>query len=303
MVRHGEPARGAWLVRVGEAEVSVPAPGGTPLVMARLGAGDLFGETALVEQGICMAHVSAATALDGWFVEREAFRGAVMRRGPEARDLQHALTMHLADRLRGMNARLASVEAGEAEPRPPAPVAAEPRRSRTGSFDAARFLHRLPFFERFPADEVDEVFAAGTVLELPRGASLYRAGDAAGAVYVVIRGAVEIARTSAGGERRLAVLGPGQPVGFVGALAGGRHGAHATVRESAALLEIPADAFREIYFGEGGVSARVRAAAQRHLLVALARTNRMLARLAAHARLSGAPPMAPGLWFSPPQSR
>ena len=116
MVRHGEPARGAWLVRVGEAEVSVPAPGGTPLVMARLGAGDLFGETALVEQGICMAHVSAATALDGWFVEREAFRGAVMRRGPEARDLQHALTMHLADRLRGMNARLASVEAGEAEP-------------------------------------------------------------------------------------------------------------------------------------------------------------------------------------------
>ena len=75
MVRHGDPARGAFLLREGLAEVSVPAPGGNPIVLARLGPGDLFGEMALVDQGTCIANVTAAAPLDGWFVEREAFRG------------------------------------------------------------------------------------------------------------------------------------------------------------------------------------------------------------------------------------
>ena len=304
MVRHGEPARGAFLLREGTAEVTVPAPGGNPIVLARLGPGDLFGEMALVDQGTCIAHVAAATALDGWFIERETFRGAVSRRGEAARDLQHALTLHLADRLRGMNARLAAVDSADAPTRPPAPAAPfEPERSRKGSFDAARFLPKLPFFEGFPADEVDEVFATGRILELPRGAPLYRVGDTASAVYVVVRGAVEIARPSPAGDRRLAILGPGQPVGFVGALAGGTHGAHATVRESAAFLEIGAEAFRALYFGDAGVSVRVRAATQRHLLESLARTNRALARLATHARLGGAPAATPALWVEAAQSR
>jgi CRP-like cAMP-binding protein len=304
VVRHGEAARGAWLLREGEADVSVPAPGGNAIVLARLGPGDLFGEMALVDHGTCMASVSAASALDGWFIEREAFRGAVSRRGPAARELQHALTMHLADRLRAMNARLAAVDREDAPTHPPGPAAPfEPVRSRRGSFDAARFLPKLPFFDGFPPDETDEVFAAGQVLELPRGAPLYRAGDAATAVFIVIRGAVEIARPGASGERRLAILGPGQPVGFVGALAGGVHGAHATVRESAAFLEIAAEAFRALYFGDEGVAVRVRAATQRHLLESLARTNRALARLATHARLQGAPFIAPGLWVEAGQSR
>ena len=304
MVRHGEPARGAWLVREGLAEVSVPAPGGNAIILARLGPGDLFGEMALVEHGTCIANVTAAAALDGWFIEREAFRGSVSRRGPAARDLQHALTMHLADRLRAMNARLASVDSEDAPTHPPEPDAPfAPLRSRKGSFDAARFLAKVPFFDRFPADEIDEVFAAGQMLELPRGARLYRAGDAAGVVYLVVRGAVEIARPSAAGDRRLAVLGPGQPVGFVGALAGGTHGAHATVREAAAFLEIPAEDFRALYFGDGGASVRVRAATQRHLLESLARTNRALARLATHARLTGAPLALPALWVETAQSR
>ena len=304
MVRHGDPARGAFLLRDGVAEVNVPAPGGNPIVLARLGTGDLFGEMALVEQGTCIANVTATTRLDGWFIEREAFRGAVSRRGPAARDLQHALTLHLADRLRAMNARLAAVDAADAPTHPPTLDApARPVRSRKGSFDAARFLAKLPFFDRFPADEIDEVFATGRMLELPRGAPLYRVGDAATAVYLVVRGAVEIARPGSAGDRRLAVLGPGQPVGFVGALAGGSHGAHATVRESAAFLEIPVDAFRALYFGDEGVSVRVRAATQRHLLESLARTNRALARLATHARLAGAPPAAPGLWVETAQSR
>ncbi|MBK7658242.1 MAG: cyclic nucleotide-binding domain-containing protein [Betaproteobacteria bacterium] len=304
VVRHGDPARGAFLLREGLAEVSVPAPGGNAIVLARLGPGDLFGEMALVDQGTCIANVTASAALDGWFVEREAFRGAVSRRGPAARDLQHALTMHLAERLRAMNARLAAVDREDAPTHPPAPESPfEPVRSRKGSFDAARFLAKLPFFDRFPPDEIDEVFAAGRMLELPRGAPLYRAGDPATAVYLVVRGAVEIARPSPAGDRRLAILGPGQPVGFVGALAGGMHGAHATVREAAAFLEIATDDFRTLYFGDEGVSVRVRAATQRHLLESLARTNRALARLATHARLAGAPLAGPALWVETDQSR
>ena len=106
------------------------------------------------------------------------------------------------------------------------------------------------------------------------------------AVYVVARGAVEVVRPVDGHERRVAVLGPGKLLGFMGVLLGAPHGTHAWAREASTLLEIPSAGFRALYFGEGPCASRLRGAVQRSLLESLGRTNRSLTRLAAHARLA-----------------
>jgi len=290
VVRHGDAARGAFVLREGGAEVRVPAPGGECFVVARLAAGDIFGEMALVDAGTCTATVVATAHVDGWFLAFEDFRAVVSQRHGAARELQHAVTLVLAERLRAVNVRLAALAAPEDRPARDWTTASKPlagvERRHRSSFDLASFLPRLAFFERFPAEEIDEVAAAARVLELPRGALLHAPGGAADAVLIVVRGAVEVLRPVDGHERRVAVLGPGRPLGFMGVLLGTPHGSVAVAREASTLLEIPAEAFRALYFGEGASSSRLRGAVQRSLLESLGRTNRALTRLATHARLA-----------------
>lgn len=266
----------------------MPSPGGDWLVVACLGGGDIFGEMALVDSGTCTATVVATSHVDGWFLAFEDFRAIVSQRQRAARELQHAVTLVLAGRLRAVNARLASLSSAEDRParaRPGAVPLARAARPRRASFDLAAFLPKLAFFERFPAEEVDELVAQAGLVEAPRGELLHAPGSAAQAVRLVARGAVEIVRPVDGLERRVAVLGPGKPVGFLGVLLGAPHGTWAFAREASTLLEIPAETFRALYFGDGPVSSRLRAAIQRSLLEALGLTNRALTRLAAHARL------------------
>lgn len=290
LVRHGDAARGAFVLRDGRAEARVPAPGGDCIVVAGLGPGDIFGEMALVEAGTCTATVVATAHVDGWFLAFEDFRAVVSQRHGAARELQHAVTRVLAERLRAVNARLSGLAAPEDRPARDRTGASKPLagagRARRASFDLAAFLPRLAFFERFPAEEIDEVAAAARVLELARGEVLHLPGGAADAVFIVARGAVEILRPVGGRERRVAVLGPGRPLGFMGVLLGTPHGSIAVAREASTLLEIPAGDFRALYFGEGASSSRLRAAVQRSLLESLGRTNRALTRLATQARLA-----------------
>ncbi|MBL0142892.1 MAG: cyclic nucleotide-binding domain-containing protein [Betaproteobacteria bacterium] len=290
LVRHGDAARGAFILREGEVEARVPAPGGECIVVARLASGDIFGEMALIEAGTCTATVVATDHVDGWFLAFEDFRAVVTQRHRAARELQHAVTLVLAERLRAVNVRMVALASHEDRPARAATAAEHPladiERSRRGTYDLAAFLPRLAFFDHFPAEEIDEVVAAARVLELPRGAMLHAPGGAADAVFIVVRGAVEVVRPVDGRERRVAVLGPGKPLGFMGVLLGTPHGTHAWARESSTVLEIPAQAFRTLYFGEGPSSSRLRAAVQRSLLESLGRTNRALTRLATHERLA-----------------
>ena len=290
LVRHGDAARGAFVLREGSAEARVPAPGGDCFVVARLAGGDIFGEMALVEAGTCTATVVATAHVDGWFLAHEDFRAVVSQRHPAARELQHAVTRVLAGRLREVTGKMAAIASPEDRPARASPSTGRPlagvERSRRAAFDLADFLPRLAFFDRFPPEEIDEVAAVARILELPRGAMLHAPGGEAAAVFLVARGAVEVVRPVDGRERRVAVLGPGKPLGFMGVLLAEPHGSFAWVREASTLLEIPADGFRALYFGDRPMASRLRAAVQRSLLESLGRTNRALTRLATHARLA-----------------
>ena len=179
LVRYGDAARGAYVLKSGKAEASVLLPGGEKLTVARLEAGGVFGEAALIERGTCTATVSALEKLEGWFIERDDFRSLVAQRVPAALRIQHALTLVLSDKLRALNAKVLEVPAAGdkagrsgSEPEPLAKV----RRTKTAAFDVRPFLSQLPVFESFDQAEIDEVLAVSSYLELPRGHAVFHFG-------------------------------------------------------------------------------------------------------------------------------
>jgi CRP-like cAMP-binding protein len=292
LVRQGEASRGCFLIRTGAVEARVALPGGGTLTVAQFRDGDMFGEMALIERGVVSATVVAQSNVDAWFVNRDDFRALVASRERAALETQRAITRALADRLRALNARIH--EHPGAEDRPvtdPAPatdpLAAVPR-SRRASFDWRAFLPVLAFFEGFDAEETDELAAAGKVIELARGAWVFVAGTPAAACYLVVRGALEVFTRNGAVQRRVAIAGPGELVGFMAVITGAARANHAVARESCCLLEIPSDAFAEIYNGSSGATVSLQHAIHRSLMRSISRTNTQLTRLISHARLSAA---------------
>jgi CRP-like cAMP-binding protein len=289
LVRQGEPSRGAFLIRSGAVEAQVALPGGGSLAVASLGAGDMFGEMALIERGVCSASVLAATAVDAWFVEREDFRAMVASRDPAAHEVQRAITRVLAQKLRALNAKVREHPAEEDRaPRGEEPGIIDLAGAREPDFDWRRFLPLLHFFEGFDAYETADLVAIGRALQLPRGARLFAAGEPAQSCFLVVRGAVEVLAPLEGLERRVTLAGPGELVGYLALLERMPHAASARVREEAALLEFPAGQFLELYNGAAGASVRLQHAIHASLLRSLARTNSQLTRLISAARLRGA---------------
>jgi CRP/FNR family cyclic AMP-dependent transcriptional regulator len=289
LVRHGDAARGAWLLRDGSAEARVLLPGGEELTVANLAAGGVFGEMALIEHGTCTATVSATTDLAGWYVEREDFRALVAQRNHIALRIQHAVTLALCEKLRKLNEKVLATPSFGDSPVDPQRGAGDSLvhvpRAVANTFDPRPFLPRLPMFDGWEAHEIDEIVASTSILELPRGKDIFVQGQQAWACFLVARGAVEVRAAHGGHDRRLAILGPGQLVGFMSLLEGGTHGASARTREQAVMLELPKAAFDDLYQGIRSTSTKLHRAIQRNLLVSLGHTNRQLTRLISLARL------------------
>jgi CRP-like cAMP-binding protein len=282
LVRQGEASRGAYVLREGQVEALVALPGGGTLAVARLGAGDMFGEMALVERGVCMASVVAHSDVAAWFIPRDGFRALVASRDPAALEIQRTVTRVLTQKLRALNARVREHPAAEDRLLKPALACAREEHG----FDWRSFLPILAFFEGFDPYEIDELIAHCSVFELPRGASLFEAGQPADSCFLVIRGAVEVVARAQKLERRVALAGPGELVGYLALLEGVAHSASARVRESACLLDFPAAQFLRHYQGNSGTSVSLQRAIHKSLLHALARTNTQLTRLISHARLT-----------------
>ena len=288
LVRQGEVSRGAFLIARGGAQAQVALPGGGMLTVAELGEGDMFGEMALIERGVCSASVLARTPVEGWFVERDDFRAMVASRDPQALEVQRAITRVLAGKLRALNARVREHPAAEDRPARKMPSAISLDCSKPPSFEWRSFLPLLRCFEGFDAYEIDELLACGRAFELERGAWLFAPGQSADACFLVVRGAVEILSRAGNLERRIALAGPGELVGYLAVLEGAAHAAGARVRESACLVAFPAAAFLALYGGDSGTAVSLQHAIHVSLLRSLARTNNQLTRLISAARLRGA---------------
>lgn len=289
IVRQGEASRGAWLLRVGTAEARVTLPAGGEEAVAVIPAGHYFGETALLDRGVCNASVVAVDNVDGWFLDREVFRALAASRNPAALALQRTLTATLAERVAAVNAALSAQPAPEDRPaslRSHANIRIAPG----AGFAYRGFLNRLAFFEGFSEDEIDAVVAGLRAVTVHRGDALFIAGAAASACHLVVRGAIEVIACGVERERRIALLGPGSLVGYLSVLAGRAHGSDAVAREETTLLEIPAATFRALNDASIGPAVKVQHAVHRALLLSLARSNSQMSRLVTQARLDASWP-------------
>jgi len=291
-VRQGEASRGCFLIRTGAVEARVALPGGGALTVAQFRDGDMFGEMALIERGVVSATVVAQSNVDAWFVGRDDFRALVASRELSALETQRAITRALADKLRALNARIIDHPSAEDRPFADAAPKGDPlsgaQRSRNASFDWKAFLPVLPFFEGFDAHETDELVSAGMVVELARDSWAFIAGTKASACYLVLRGALEIFTRNGTKQRRVAIAGPGELVGFMAVITGAQRANNARARESCCLLELPREAFMEIYNGSSGATVSLQHAIHGSLMRSIARTNTQLARLISHHKLDEA---------------
>ena len=297
LLRQGAPTRGAFFLRVGVAEAAVRLPGGESLVLARVSAGGVIGEMALLEHGVCSATVTAVEAIDGLFIGRDDFRVLVARRSAAALAVQRAVTLNLCAKLSALNAQILTHPAPEDAPfTPPAAVTAAAAvadtlhapaaPSHSSGFEHRRFLPVLPLFRDWDEDEIDDIANRAQVLTLKRGQPLFYEGSEARACYITVRGAIDIAvpvRPQGGAVpthlRRLAVLGPGQLIGHRSLIDGTPHAARARACEDCVLLVLPRAQFLELLGGTAPASQRLQSAVHGALLRSMAHTNVTLTRL------------------------
>ena len=109
-------------------------------------------------------------------------------------------------------------------------------------------------------------------VSLSRGTTVFREGDPGGSVYVIRSGKVRVLKNSAGRQRVVITLGPGDFFGEMAVVTGRPRSATVEVIEDAELLKVPAGKLQEMVAGTGEVAIRL----IRHLAERLEHANRFI---------------------------
>ncbi len=113
--------------------------------------------------------------------------------------------------------------------------------------DRTSFMRSVSFCAELPDPTIAALSAIAMPLQRPAGAFIQLEGDPADAMYLVIRGRVKIARTSASGrEQILNVIGAGGHFNTVPMFDGGTCPANAQALDAVALLALPRDRLRRV---------------------------------------------------------
>lgn len=251
--RQGEPGEVMFLVQSGAVEIAT-GEGSGRRVLAVLGPGEVFGEMALLDRRPRSATATAARRSRLVAFTRESLLRR-LRRDPD-------VALHL---LRVFSARIQSSN------RLPPPLEAD-RREDEGAPDAGA---GTPAAAYFPAEGDNRGLAAGEVL--------FRQGDGADALFVVLEGSVDLFEESSGaGRYRIATLGPGELLGEMALISDLPRSATAVAASAARLLVVGKENFRE------------RIAARPELGLALLHTlsGRLRAALAGGAKAGASPEAA-----------
>lgn len=276
LFRQGEEADGLYVVAAGSVGVYARLPGGGETELAKLGAGEVIGELALVDGGRRAATVRALEPVAALFFGRADFLALASRLDPTAFALKRRLAAIVCGRLRSrLEALSGSLDGHDEAPEVPADELV------SASVPDERYLVRLPFFRAFAPLQLPGLIAACRTLEAPAYRILLRAGARSDVAYVTLNGAVE--EVLGWGRRRIRVrlAGPGHAVGYLGLLDGGPSPVTMATRERSLLLAVPAATFTELFDGATALSYAFVEAVQRDLIAALRQAERPQARLAA----------------------
>ena len=115
----------------------------------------------------------------------------------------------------------------------------------------------FPMFEGYTSYGLDVLLQRGTIAELAAEEALFKQGDAADFVALVISGKVDLYVTGEGGEHALPSAGPSRLLGELAVLAGASRVTSARAAEPTVVLEWNADAFRRLLANDAELSQRM----------------------------------------------
>ena len=107
-------------------------------------------------------------------------------------------------------------------------------------------VRSIPMFRGLSARDQARVVELATVRDYPRGDFLWREGDDAASLTLIIRGRVKIVRHAEAGDVILEIFGPGEPVGAIAVYNTMPYPASAVCLEPTSLLLLPRREYFEL---------------------------------------------------------
>jgi CRP-like cAMP-binding protein len=286
----GADAEGMYFVEEGRVRIVSRLPGDRVVELGRIGPGELFGEVALVIHSQHSTTAEVVAPFKGCFFSRMHFEMLRNDLRPAAFRTMNAITHTLCGRIRS---QIAEIQGSLSRRPESARAAGRARNGRARSGHDLRLdptlLRALPLFQPYGERELKAFLAPLKPRSLPRGAVLYRPGDAPRRCFLVVRGALRLSVTRGGAAEQLAVLGPGQLAGDLALMDGLPQAALCDVREDATVLEMPRARFDALRAGGDPLAFKFFESVNRSLVGKLRRNNRTLALLAVQGRTRSAP--------------
>jgi len=108
------------------------------------------------------------------------------------------------------------------------------------------FLLETPMFEKLVPSEIMEIIHIVGIEQYQAGDVVFREGDTGDAWYVLYRGAIDVLKHGATGEKKITELGPQACFGEISILDGSPRSATIRVTEDSVAFRIPREAFGEL---------------------------------------------------------
>jgi len=108
------------------------------------------------------------------------------------------------------------------------------------------FLIETPMFENLEPSEIMEIIHIVDMEQYQAGDIVFREGDAGDAWFVLYKGAVDVLKHGATGEKKITELGPQACFGEISILDGSPRSATIRVSEDSVVFRVPREAFAEL---------------------------------------------------------
>lgn len=229
IVREGEPGDSCFLVSSGQVRVlrRDPERPGETLEVARLGAGELFGEFALLVDRRRHATVQAIDRVDCDEIPRRVLREVAANHPGAGAELERLYRERLLTNL----------------------------------------VRRAPLFRSLPGERRSALVGAFTAARFEAGQAIVREGEANGGFYLVVLGAVEVTQRAGGrGNILLATLGEGQYFGDLSLASGAVAAATVTATGPTELAQLPRRELSDLLTAHPAVLDEVRREVRRREL-------------------------------------
>lgn len=245
VLREGEPSLGAYLIESGEILIERNTPYGS-FELARLGPGDLFGETSFVDGHARSGNATATAETALLTLQPEVLAGALEEDAKLKLSLYWAFWKSLSQKLRATNDKLTRFFSTSGAPAAtPVAVAA----AAVGGFRVDLASKRRLFQEQKLSNlEINFLTTLSKEKKLAPNQVLFREGEAGDSMYVVLEGRIMISKYIPGaGEEALAFLERGDYFGEMALIDHQPRSADAKAHElEAVVLAIPREVLEGI---------------------------------------------------------